>query len=834
MAIYNIIRIGGNIMFPAHIRYDGDEKQIQTVEQHLVNTATYASEKVIDELKDVAYLAGLLHDMGKYTKKFKEYINKVTSKDYDKSRYKNVVNHTFSGVRYVMETWHNNDGSDENTNLLCEILAYAIGSHHGSFDCVDSFGKDGYKWRIEKEGIGYKEVKQNYINNCDQYKNIHSLFDKAKDRMIPIIEKINTLSEKYVKDTCYNDFTTDIALIKRKNRIMREDLNFYYGMVARLILSAVVDADRQDTAEFCRDITFPKSPDNIKAVWVEALENVNKKISDMDNGSKLNIVRNKISDECISHSGLKNGTYKLFVPTGGGKTLTSLKFALKSAAENEKKRIFFIIPLLSVLEQNAKVIREFVQNDSIILEHHSNVIIEKDDEKDINENELIMETWNSPIVITTLVQFLNTLFSGKNSCVRRMNSLTDSVIVIDEVQSVPIKMLSLFNLAINFLSNICGATVVLCSATQPALYTLDHRIHYNEPENLVPYDKELYKIFDRTTIVDKQKQSKYTSDEIAGMASECVEKYVSTLVICNTKKQARKIFDALRNRDDINVVHISTAMCMKNRIDTFNKIEEFIRNKQRFICVSTQVMEAGVDLSFGSVIRVCAGLDNIIQAAGRCNRNGELGNAAPVYVVNYKEEDLKFLKDIKNSQEAYLDLIAEFKKVPHEFEDDIASQTSIDKYYKELFEEYEQDYFDYHTDVSSSILKMLSDNSDFIKKPNKYKYCIRQAFKTAGKNFKVFDDYTHDIIVPYGDSERLIADIQSQKSIDDLKYRKQKLLDLKQYTISVFEYERELLEEQNAIYCGCNNSVLILDKNYYSDKTGLVLNGDSSALFEEG
>ncbi len=170
---------------------------------------------------------------------------------------------------------------------------------------------------------------------------------------------------------------------------------------------------------------------------------------------------------CKEAAGKESGIYKLSMPTGSGKTLSSLRYALSHAEKWDKKHIFFVTPLLSILDQNAAVIKKYIGDDKLILEHHSNIIRPLENTKEYDAWEYYTETWDAPIIITTMVQFLNTLFSGKMSCVRRMHSLCESIIVIDEVQTVPVKMLSLFNTATNFLHHVCNATIVLSSATQP-------------------------------------------------------------------------------------------------------------------------------------------------------------------------------------------------------------------------------------------------------------------------------------------------------------------------------------------------------------------------------
>lgn len=199
------------------------------------------------------------------------------------------------------------------------------------------------------------------------------------------------------------------------------------------------------------------------------------KLDQFPQDSPIDRARRAISDQCRQAAQQPGGVFRLNVPTGGGKTLSSLRFALAHARRHRKQRIIFTSPLLSILEQNAAVIRAYIQDDSLILEHHSNLVRTAEDGQKLDERELLTETWESPIILTTLVQLLNTLFSGKTTAIRRFHSLCGSVIVIDEVQTVPSKMLSLFSLAVNFLAEICGATVVLCPPPSPVPSRLSTR-----------------------------------------------------------------------------------------------------------------------------------------------------------------------------------------------------------------------------------------------------------------------------------------------------------------------------------------------------------------------
>jgi len=791
---------GGNMTYLAHIREDSAE---QPLDVHIRNCACYASRANIAGLKQAAYLAGLLHDMGKYTKEFQEYLSRAAAGE---AVHRGSVNHTFAGVRFAIERWHTSQ-QPALRDMVCEIIAVAAGAHHGLFDCIDPDGKDGFLHRLTLDDTAYREARDNFLRHCAGTEELDALFEAAETEVTAALEQMKT----YCADA--------------------GELHFGLGLLTRMLLSAVIDADRRDTAEFMLNTTFPQRECN-PDLWIGSLQQVENRLDNLPVQSSLHRVRRAISDQCRAAASRQDGIYRLAIPTGGGKTLSSLRYALAAAAEQGKQRVFFVIPLLSVLEQNAAVIREYIGDDSLILEHHSNVIQEQSTGDKLDRNELLMETWNSPIVITTLVQLLNTLFAGKTSCIRRMQALENSVIVIDEVQSVPRKMLSLFNLAMNFLAHSCHCVILLCSATQPCLERVPHPLRFREPADLVPVHEEWRKAFRRTEILDKRKRGGYTTDELAALIAERMEQVDSLLLICNTKKQAKTLFHSLRLAD-AEVYHLSTAMCMEHRMNTLAKINHCLQHRRRVVCVATQLVEAGVDFSFACVIRVSAGLDNIVQAAGRCNRSGEFGQLCPVYIVNLCEENLRNLEDIRQSQLAAEALMTDFAEHPERYQKDLSSDQAIASYYRRLYANLPVNQLNYPLPrLQTTLFSLLSTNVESQSRGKSLgKYFLAQAFQTAGKEFRVFDDNTVDVLVPYGDGETIIAELGSDAAKNDLLYRKQLLDQARRFSISLYDYELAALQKSGGL-ARLYDSIDVLQPGFYSDTTGFDLHGDGNGFLE--
>lgn len=787
--------------YPAHIRKVDGKKYIQTVEEHCHGVAEIAAELLRDiGLEKTAYLSGMVHDLGKFSENFKNYIEKAA--DGEKVQ-RGSVNHTFAGVRFLLEK-HSDEQLSGFSDIVLEILAYAVGAHHGLFDCVDDNNNNGFTKRIQKEGIDYLNAAQEFLKICCSVQDIEDLLKQSEKEFLPVFNEIEKLADN------------------ADAKIQNTQITFYIGFLARLILSAIIEADRSDTSQFMNGYS-EKTVKNISEIWINCIKNVEQKLSTMPLDKPINETRAQISALCAEAGNLESGIYRLNLPTGAGKTLTSLRYALRHALAHNKKRIIFTMPLLSIIEQNAGIIHEYIGNEDILLEHHSNVI-ETDETGELDKRELLIESWNVPIIITTMVQLLNTLFAGKTANIRRMQALCNSIIVIDEVQTVPDKMLSLFNLALNFLAKICNATIILCSATQPCfektMYPLDKSV-----KDLIMLTKEQETVFKRVRLEYKGEMD---CEELADFAAGILEENNSLLLVCNTKNEAAVMFNLLCSKiKDVKAFHISAGMCTAHRKETIKEMQEALENKQqKVLCVSTQVIEAGVDVSFARVIRLLAGMDNIVQATGRENRNREFDGLAPGYIVRLKGEVLKGLSEIEAAKNAAANLLVKYKNNPQIYDDDLMSAKAINEYYECLYGNVNDGYHDFYIEsVRDSILNLMScnENVDSGKIPEYNKYFMHQALKTAGGLFTVFDESSIDIIVPYNRGKEIIQKIFA---VGDKDYGKLKavLNEAKLYTVSLFKYQKIKLEEQGALIFVPSAGVYILQDGYYDELTGLNLN----------
>ena len=799
---------------PAHIRIDENENEcIQSVNDHSRQVARYAQSALHSiGLGQTAYLAGLLHDMGKAKASFASYIEKAA---HGQNVKRGSEIHTFAGVRFLLEKYHSSDMADFDTairELTIELVAYAIGAHHGLFDLM-SDGQNGFEHRIKKQGIDYEESLNNFLNECADMSEIETLVDQA-------ISEITTVA--------------DII----DQRLARDDDEwlFMHGMTSRLLLSAVIDGDRRDTAEFMsgqKQQRMTVTPE----YWNDRLHYLEQKLADFPQTTEIQRARREISDRCsaMAEKSEISGIYRLNVPTGAGKTLSALRFALAVAAKHGKQRIIFTAPLISILDQNAKVINDFFGDQSNVLLHHSNVIMEAED-KDSEEcvrRELLMETWNTPLVITTLVQLLNTLFLGKTSSVRRFQALCSSVIIIDEVQTVPIRMLTLFNLAVRYLSEICHSTFVLCSATQPCLESVEHPITLQTmPDviDLVPYNAELWHPFLRTVLID---DGHIALAEIGIYILEKLSTAYSLLVICNTRAEAERTYhQVIAAGADILCFHLSASMCMAHRRTVLSDIQSALGCGKKVVCVATNVIEAGVDISFGCVVRFISGLDSIIQAAGRCNRHGERKETAPVYIVRLDDESLPAsLRDLRDSQAAMDALLADYRRDPRAYKSDLTDKSAVDSYFRRLYHEKREKFMDCCLADGSTLYKLLSDNrSESVAADTTY--ILNQAFRTAGAEFSVIDDSSVSVIVPYEEGREIISDLLLERAVYDPFWVKDCIDRAKPYTVSVYNYQREKLEKQGGINVIGDDLMLALNDGFYSLETGLTIQKEQTMYLE--
>ena len=799
----------------AHIEQESGRKQ--TLSSHSENTAALCGEfgrKI--GLESMGRLLGLLHDSGKGIACFQDYLRSG-----DRSK-RGQIPHAFCGARYCYETW-GMDGTME--GLTAEFAAAAICAHHSGLpDITDVDADDGLRRRAwPDKPVSYEEARDNFFR-CVSREKLTGLFEQSQQEIGGVCGSIRELCNGIPPEA------------------RRKVFYFQLGLVQRYLLSCLIDADRYDTYLFEAN-QKPEPRSGSPKLWGVLAERLEKYLLAFPSETPIDKERRRISEHCLAFSGHARGIFRLSVPTGSGKTMASLRYALNCAKANGKERIFYIAPYKSILEQNAGDIRKAldIQDDSILLEHHGDVVA-GDEEGEAARYGLLTQRWEAPVILTTAVQFLNTLFDGRTSCVRRMHSLADSVVILDEFQALPVRCTYLVNAALDFLAYVCGCAVVLCTATQPNAEEMRIPAVPGKPAQITENLEETFAAFRRTRAVDRTPEGPLSADQLADFALSRLSSCDSLLLILNTKSAAKASFLALKKRvaqlppeDRVCVCCLTTGLCPQHRMDLIRKLSDSLSDttpgKNRMICVSTQLIEAGVNLSFQCVVRSLAGLDSIAQAAGRCNRHGE-SPCRDVFIIRCAEENLSRLPDIRNAQEAASHVLQDYRSGPAQFGGDLLSPKAVRRYYRYYFELQkpqlaypvcEKD--DPRLFTSTDLFDLLSVNSPACRFCAEHsvplpRHPTHQAYETAGKIFEAIENGGLNVAVPYGQGEDLIRRLGSNPGLAEL----QKLLKRTQrYSVHLFDWERDRLNESGAIYVMPETGVAVLRKEFYSGELGVQL-----------
>ncbi len=808
----------------AHRREHDDEEQ--SVQQHLEEVAVIAGELASKVDCAVAgELIGLLHDFGKYSAAFQAYIGSATGAiDQDDEAYvdarllKGKIDHSSAGAQFVWNTLRR-FGKAGQGELCGQILALCIASHHsGIIDCLDIDGKPAFRKRMQKPDADV------HLQECLQNGNS------------AVRHHAENLMGKELVRSLFSTLQNVAGMSKHPSDALSRVGAFALGMFTRFLFSCLIDADRLNSAEFedpeRKRVRLQKKaqPD-----WNIAIDRLETALAGFSNASDVNKIRNKISASCKNRATQAQGAYTLSVPTGGGKTLASLRYALHHARHHTLERIIYIIPYTSIIEQNAADVRAILetQDDKFpwVLEHHSNI----EPQRQTWHAKLVAENWDAPIVFTTMVQFLEALFAGGTRSARRMHQLARSVLIFDEIQTLPINCTHLFCNAINFLTQHAATTAVLCTATQPLLDQLDApqkgQLLLAENYELMDDKQELFTRLDRVNITNKCKSGGWSEDEIAELALGNFFARGNCLIVTNTKDWARRLYLACRGRVERGAIfHLSTNLYPAHRARILEQIKSRLEAGKPTLCISTQLVEAGVNISFAYVIRFLAGLDSIAQAAGRCNRHGELRDAkghfvkGQVDVLDPDSESIDTLVDIKVGQEKSRRVFSETEA------ENMVAPDVIARYFKYYF-------FDRREDMaypvgergSSTLLDWLSSNPG-----NNCSYrnndrmgagkfpLLEQSFMAAGKAFKAIDAPTQAVLIPHGEGKALVAQLCGLAKEFNAHAYYEALKQAQKYSVNVFPNVWQKLMDEGAIMeTQAGEGIYYLKEEYYSDDFGL-------------
>lgn len=695
-----------DVRFLAHVRRDGEVFIPHDLDEHLHGVGQRA-EECAHEFGggDWAQVAGLWHDLGKYSAEFQRRIKSVSGYDPDAHLEGPVgrVDHSTAGAQHAVEQF----------GVHGRVLAYLIAGHHAGLP----------DWHTsETAGAALKA----------------RLDDKSHLQ--------HALSQAIPPEILAQPKPVSPLLGKAEG----------FALWVRMLFSCLVDADFLDTEAFMDE---DKAEQRTGApVIQELLPRFNAYMEEKfaaAPSTTVNRIRAEVLRQCRDKAHEAPGLFSLTVPTGGGKTLSSLAFALKHAICHNKRRVIYAIPYTSIIEQTANIFRDIFPN--AVVEHHSNL----DSDKETVKSRLATENWDAPLIVTTNVQFFESLFAAKTSRCRKLHSIVNSVVVLDEAQLLPPEFLQPILDVMNLLVRHYGVTFVLSTATQPALgtlHTFQHTIHgLDHVRELIDDPNALYRDLERVTVAMPQDFHQTQDwDDIA----EQVQQYSSVLVVVNSRADARE----LHHRMPAGTRHLSALMCGEHRSRVIADIKQRLHEGETVRVVSTQLVEAGVDVDFPVVYRALAGLDSIAQAAGRCNREGKLGRGQVVVFVPPKPAPPGHLR---RAAETTISLLTGMNGNP-------LTRSLFRSYFEHFYVRVPS--LDKHNIVT--LLKPDGHGEDHLK----------VQFRTAAHRFQLIDESGYrSVLVQYGDSPALIGLLRKEGPARWLMRK------LQRYTVSLPEYQFQKL-----------------------------------------
>lgn len=715
-------------MYYAHTKRDPRTGELLSMEEwqplpeHLYHVARKAGEFMqLIGGSEYGQAAGTLHDIGKYSKEFQRRL-----------RGENLsVNHAYAGALEALSEYGKAAG---------KIIAYAVAGHHAGLP-------DG----AELLKIGLTEL-------CDY---------AAYAREITLPE----LSEKTAAITPASGSLEDIGLC----------ISFFI----RFLYSCLVDSDFLDTERAMQQERFDARGGyaNIKELNRRFGRRLQARFSGAPE-TPLNMWRRKVRSDCEAAARQSPGLFTLTVPTGGGKTLSSLAFALGHAAHNDMKRVIYAIPYTSIIEQTARQFKEMLDSDNV-LEHHSS-FNPPDDEHEALRQHLSAENWDAPVIVTTNVQFFESLFSNRSSRCRKLHNIANSVIILDEAQMLPKDYLlpclrCLKELIINY-----KCSVVLCTATQPAIA---RHIAYESTE-IVSDPVSLYNSLRRTQV---EFIGKVTQEALAAQLKSCPQ----VLCIVNTRGQAASLTGLMDGEEGL--YHLSTRMYPKHRARVLEKIRRALAEQAPCRVVSTQLVECGVDVDFPTVYREMAGLDSIAQAAGRCNREGR----QPVGRVLVFESEKALMGEFSRAADAARATLRRF--------DDMLAPSALTDYFEQLYSLGGADNLD-----KTGIMRALAAGA--------VGQCF--PFKTIAEHFRLIEDGNmQPVLIACTDNADLLKTLDFTVSPQGLARA------LQPYTVNIYLNEFRELEHAGLITYHAGGMYAVLNNpDWYSPVTGLLNPNDAPDL----
>lgn len=726
-----------------YARTDGPDGERQLLSEHLAHVGSIAG-CFADAFGALEWgrAAGFLHDWGKATKRFQDRLDGASFK----------VDHSTAGAQQAVKIF----------GQPGRLLAACIAGHHAGL-------ADGKSER----------------DSC--------LASRLARQDFPVpIRRDELLSPGAIGK---------IPISVAGPKVTRQRLAFQVSFFVRMLFSCLVDADRLDSEWF----TDPDRADlrqdhpSLRELQRRFSKEMQSFLSATD-PKPINVRRRKILEDCLREASDLPGLFSLTVPTGGGKTRSSLGFALRHAMCHGMKKIIYVIPFMSIIEQNAAVFRDILGKDAV-LEHHSSFDpagLWKGDmafSAESHKFELAAENWDAPLIVTTGVQFFESLFSSHPSRCRKLHNIARSVVILDEAQMLPVHLLLPCLEALRELTTNYGTSVVLCTATQPALkVNPEFEVGLANVREIMENPEELYREFKR---VEVKPPLKLTKNQLV----QTLERYEQVLCIVNTRREAREIFQGLAAAEG--TYHLSALMCPEHRSEKIDAIKERLDNELPCRVVSTRLIEAGVDIDFPVVFRAMGGIDSIAQAAGRCNREDNLQHCGTLFV--FELEGTTLPPPFRAPAEVAAEVM---RKYPH----DPLCLAAVEDYFRMLY---------WRAGDQLDSKRILVDLAEYAQEGF-------FPFDRVSRLFRLIETEGEPILIPYDDKARAV--------IDGLRYATYPGSLLRQgqrYAVQVFPQALMKMEAIGAIERLQGAYPTLTDYAYgsfYSDAMGLTDEGMDAGL----
>ena len=673
----------------AHTGDGADRENWHRLAVHLENTGRRAAA-FLDAVgaAEIGRVAGLLHDLGKYSKEFQNLLETGRGR----------VNHSTAGAKEAIDRYGKPFG---------KMLAFCIAGHHAGLANGVTGGRTG----------------------------------ALEDRLLEEVPPLDRIWEGEI----------DLPALLLTPHLMprgRDAAGFCAAFFIRMLFSALVDADYLDTEAYYAELEGTPKPRGQHPDLQELRDRLTSHLGRLAADAVASPV-NDLRREVLTHVRGKAleapGLFSLTVPTGGGKTLASLAFALDHALHHRLARVIYVIPYMSIIEQTAGVFREALRGrgagePDFVIEHHSTFDEDQVSNREAREKlRLAMENWDAPIVVTTAVQFFESLFASRPSRCRKLHNIANSVVILDEAQTLPLKFLRPCVATLDELARNWRTSVVLCTATQPALTEADGFCGgFENVRELAPAPQRLYQKLKRTRIVPLEEPM----DDAA--LAERLRESPQALAIVNTRRHARELYERIRDLEG--ATHLTTLMCARHRQERLEVVRERLRDGVPVRLIATSLVEAGVDVDFPVVWRAEAGLESIIQAAGRCNREGRSESGDVLVFEPAEGEGRKPPPEVGQSADAARGVLRRHLEDP-------ASLDAIGDYFKELYWLKGGDALD-----AKHLLRCIRERRDTLDFP----------FETIAEKFRLIETLLVPVIVPYRGPDG--DDDKAKRLLEELKW----------------------------------------------------------------